>query len=265
MKNHTKLEELQILKPEQTKQTRPIDAAAFKQLQDPDDTHMYVNELIKCNENEQYDEYFWFPTPENPGNKEGHTPMQRRILKEIRELNKKEQLEPTKDQTSRKLFLEMFQWEGSQVEGNDRKQLEQTIVEYNHIFARHRLDIGINNTFKVKLTPKDERPIYTQSLTVQINLKEDLRVELLLMHRYGIITTLPFSKYASPISLQRKPNGKFCLLVDLRKINALISDDYINHNQPVSTLSDAAHYLPGKKLFCKLDCSQAYTCLQMAD
>ena len=88
----------------------------------------------------------------------------------------------------------MFKWEGSQIEGNDKKQLEQTIVEYNDIFARHRLDIGINKSFKVKLTPKDERPIYTQSLPVPINLKEDLTVELALMHRYGIITTLPFSK-----------------------------------------------------------------------
>ena len=59
--------------------------------------------------------------------------------------------------------------------------------------------------------------------------------------------------------------GKLRLLVDLRKINALISDDYINNNHPVSTLSDAAQYLAGKKLFCKLDCSQAYHCLQMAD
>ena len=159
----------------------------------------------------------------------------------------------------------MFQWEGSQIEGNDRKQLEQTIIEYNDIFARHRLDIGINNNFKVKLTPKDERPIYTQSLPVPMNLKEDLTVELALMHRYGIITTLPFSKYASPIFAQRKPNGKLRLLVDLRKINALISDDYINNNHPVSTLSDAAQHLAGKKLFCKLDCSQAYHCLKMAD
>ena len=98
-----------------------------------------------------------------------------------------------------------------------------------------------------------------------INLKEDLTVELALMHRYGIITTLPFSKYASPIFAQRKPNGKLRLLVDLRKINALISDDYINNNHPVSTLSDAAQHLAGKRLFCKLDCSQAYHCLQMAD
>ena len=85
------------------------------------------------------------------------------------------------------------------------------------------------------------------------------------MHRYGIITTLPFSKYASPIFAQRKPNGKLRLLVDLRKINALIFYDYINNNHPVSTLSDATEHLAGKKPFCKLDCSQAYHFLQMAD
>ena len=85
------------------------------------------------------------------------------------------------------------------------------------------------------------------------------------MHKYGIITVLPFSKYASPIFAQRKPNGKLRLLVDLRKINSLIADDYTNNNHPVSTLSDAAQHLAGKSLFCKLDCSQAYHCLQMAD
>ena len=86
-------------------------------------------------------------------------------------------------------------------EGNDREQFEQTIVEYHDIFARHRLDIGINNNFKVKLTPKDKRPVYTQISPVSINLKEDLIVELALMHRYGMITTLPFSKYAVRTSL----------------------------------------------------------------
>ena len=75
----------------------------------------------------------------------------------------------------------------------------------------------------------------------------------------------PFSKYASPIFAQRKPNGKVRLLVDLGKINTLIADDYTNKNHPVSTLSDAAQHLAGKSLFCKLDCSQAYHCLQMAD
>ena len=119
---------------------------------------------MKSSETEQNDQNLWFSTPENPGNEKEHTPNQRRILKEIRELIKKEELDPTKNQESRKKFFDMFQWEGSQIEGNDRKQLEQTIVDYNDIFARRPLDIGINNNFNVKLTPKDERPIYTQSL-----------------------------------------------------------------------------------------------------
>ena len=98
-----------------------------------------------------------------------------------------------------------------------------------------------------------------------IHLKEDLIVKLALMHKYGIITVLPFSKYASPIFAQRKPNGKLRLLVDLRKINCLIAVDYTNNNHPVSTLSDAAQHLAGKSLFRQLDWSQAYHCLQMAD
>ena len=159
----------------------------------------------------------------------------------------------------------MFKWTDSLITGKDRDRLKDTIVGFNDIFARRRLDIGMNTQFKVSLTPQDDKPVYTQSLPVPINLKGDLIVELALMHRYGIIKTLAFSKYASPIFAQRKPNGKLRLLVDLRKINALIAGDYINNNYHVSTLSDAAQHLAGTKLFCKLDCSQAYRCLQMAD
>ena len=52
IKNHTKLAELQILRPEDTEQIRAIDVATLSTLQDPDDTHMYVNELMKSTINE---------------------------------------------------------------------------------------------------------------------------------------------------------------------------------------------------------------------
>ena len=152
---------------------------------------------------------------------------------------------------------------------SDRNKIKQAIedilVEYHDIFARHRMDIGINTEFKVKLTPKDDKTVYSQILPMPIHLKEDLIVELALMHKYGIITALPFSKYASPTFAQRKPNQRLRLLVDLRKINSLIADDYTNKNHPISTLSDAAQHFAGKSLFCKLDCSQDYHCLQMVD
>ena len=127
------------------------------------------------------------------------------------------------------------------------------------------MDIGRNTEFKVKLTPKDDKAVYSQCLPTPILLKADLIVELATMQKYGIFTVLPFSKYARPISAQRKPDGKLRLLVDLRKINSLIADDYTSNSHPVSTLSDAAQHLAGKSIFCKLDCSQTYHCLQMVD
>ena len=245
----TKIAELQILKPEETKLIRPVDIAALNLLTEHDDVVTYINALMQVDKPEDIEEKFWFPTPDNPGNEQEHTTIQKRILKKLRELAELEKLDPTENAESRHKFLSLFKWTDSLITGKDRESLETTLVEFNDIFARHRLDIGMNTQFKVSLTPRDDKPVYTQSLPVPINLKEDLTVELALMHKYGIITTLPFSKYASPIFAQRKPNGKLRLLVDLRKINALIADDYINNNHPVSTLSDAAQHLAGKKTF----------------
>ena len=119
------------------------------------------------------------------------------------------------------------------------------------------MDIGKNTEFKVKLTPKDDRALYIRSPSMAIDLKENLIFELALMHKYRIITVPPFSKYASPIFAKRKLNGKLRLLVDLRKTNSLIADDYTDNNHPAGTLLDAAQHLAGKSLICKLDFSQA--------
>ena len=267
LKKNANVAEFTKLSPQEAKQLHPLNSAALKVLAE-DNTEQaleYVNELLKSSEKPQTIQNFWFPTPDNPGDSSTHTPIQSRILREIEELESIQKLSPHNSPEDRAAFLANFKWTDSQLSDEDKKDIEEILVEYNDIFARHRLDIGINNEFKIKLTPKSEQPAYTQSLPCLVNLKEDLTVELALMHYYGIITTLPFSKYASPIFAQRKPNGRLRLLVDLRKINNLISDDYINNNHPVSTLSDAAQHLAGKKLFCKLDCSQAYHVLQMAD
>ena len=74
-------------------------------------------------------------------------------------------------------------------------------------------------------------------------------MESALLHKYGVFTTLSFSEYASPIFALRKPNGKLSLLVDLRKINNLLSDDYINTNQHISKPTGAAHRMAGKTFF----------------
>ena len=227
----------------------------------------YLTELLRTNKPDQQTNTFWCPTPENPGNTDDHTPIQKRIPTEICELQRREKLNPKDDIESRMEFLKRFDWTDTLLTETEEQAVEDILVEYHDTFARHRMDIGMNTEFKVKLTPKVDKAVYSQNLPMPIHLKEDSIVELALMNKYGIITVLPFSKYASPIFAQRKPNGngKLRLFVDLGKINTLIADDYTNNNHPVSTLSDAAQHLAGKSLFSKLDCSHAYHCLQMAD
>ena len=166
---------------------------------------------------------------------------------------------------SRMEYLMRFDWTDTLLTQTEKEAVEDMLVDYHDIFARHKMDLGMNTEFKVKLTPKDDKAVYSQNLPMPIRLKEDLIVELALMHNYRTIAVLPFSKYASPIYAQRKPNGELRLLLYLRKINTLIADDYTNNIHPVSTLSDTPQRLAGKLLFCKLDCYQAYHCLQMAD
>ena len=267
IKNDTHLADFRVLTPEQIKYLKPVNPATLNFIvnQHTEATEVYLNELLKVNPPNNETETYWFPTPEEPGDPATYTPIQQRIYNELLELKELEKLNPKDNEESKTKFLANFDWSDTTLNPFERQKIEAILVEYHDIFARHRFDIGTNRQFKVKLTPNDDRPAYSQSLPTPINLKDDITVELALLHKYGIITTLPYSIYASPIFAQRKPNGRLRLLVDLRKIKNLITEDYVNNNHPVSTLSDAAQHMAGKKLFCKLDCSQAYHCLQMAD
>ena len=259
----TQIADFPVVTPEQTKFIKPIDTVIPNVIPEGDSNlTTYLTELLRMKKPDQQNNTFWFSTPENLCNIEDYTSIQTRILEELRE---KEKLKPKDDTESRMNFLEWFDWTDTLLTETEKQATENILVEYHDIFARHKLDIGMNAEFKLRLTTKKDKAAYSRNLPMPIHLMEDVVVELALLHKYGITTVLPFSKYASAIFAHRKPNGKIRLFVDLRKINTLLADDYTNNIHSVSTLSDAAQHLAGKSLFCKLDCSQAYHCLQMAD
>ena len=143
----------------------------------------YLAELLRTNKADQHNKTFWFPTPEDPGNIEHHTPYQSRILKELREMQLREKLNPKNDIESRMEFFKQFDWTDTLLTETEKQAVEDILVDYHDIFARHRMDFGMNTEFKVKLIPKDDKAVYSQSLPMPIHLKEDLIVELALMHK----------------------------------------------------------------------------------
>ena len=62
-----------------------------------------------------------------------------------------------------------------------------------------------------------------------------------------------------------KSSGKLRILIESRRVNHLLRHGYLNSNFPSSNMTDATNLFAAKKLFCKLDCSQTYHCVQMAD
>ena len=177
-KKHTQIAEFSVVTPEHSKQIKPVDMAIISMIprSDPDLT-TYLNKLIRTIKPEQQNNTFWFPTSENPGKPEDHTPIQTRILKELIELKDKEKLNPQESTESRNKYPQRFDWTDTLLTETEKQAIEDILVDYHDILARHRMDIGMNTEFKVNITPKDDKAVYSQSLPMPVHLKEDLFVE----------------------------------------------------------------------------------------
>ena len=95
---------------------------------DPDLT-AYLNGLLRTNKPEQQDNTFWFPTPENFGKPEDHTPLQTRILKELNELKDKEKPNPQESKESRNEFLKRFDSTDTLRAETEKQAIEDIPVE----------------------------------------------------------------------------------------------------------------------------------------
>ena len=93
----TKLAVLQILKPEVAKMIHPVDIAALNLLTDHDNVVKYINAIMQLERPEDNEEKFWFPTTEQSGNEDEPSPIQKRTLKELRELSEHENLESNRN------------------------------------------------------------------------------------------------------------------------------------------------------------------------
>ena len=94
------------------KYVKPIDpVSTWRSLQnDQEQAAHHVSSFIETKKNPQNYESYWFHTPENPGNTDEHTSIQKQILRDLQALQDLETLDPTKDEESRVKCLENVDW-----------------------------------------------------------------------------------------------------------------------------------------------------------
>ena len=107
LKRGSHIANFSVLTPEQMKYNKSIDLmTTWHLLQDnPKKATYYASRLIKSAKTDEDKENYWFPTPEDPGDPQIHTPIQRRILTELYNLQELEKLNPQADPESREQFL----------------------------------------------------------------------------------------------------------------------------------------------------------------
>ena len=166
IKKNTHIAEFSVATPEQSKQIKPVDMVILNMIPQGDlELTAYLNELLRKNKHEQQKNTLWFPTPEKTGKPEDHTPIQTRFLKKLYELKEKDKLNPQGSTESRNNFLKQIDWTDTLVAETEKQAIEDILVDYHDIFARHRMDIWMNPELKMKLTPKDDKSVYSQSLS----------------------------------------------------------------------------------------------------
>ena len=124
-KKKTQIAEFSVVTPEQSKCIKPVDMAILKMTPQSDaDLTAYLNEILWTKKPEQQNNTFWFPTPENFGKREDHTPIQTYILREIVELKRKEKLNSHVGTESRTEIFEPFDWNNTLWQKERNKQFK---------------------------------------------------------------------------------------------------------------------------------------------
>ena len=103
-------------------------------------------------------------------------------------------MDPKNNEPDKLEFLKKFSWDICPLNADQKRQLEQFLVEYHDVFAKHRFDVGYNREPKIKLTPEHPLPVYVQGPPAPIHLRDEILVELALLQFFNIITTLSQSK-----------------------------------------------------------------------
>ena len=76
------------MSPEEAKELEPLNTAALKVLteDDTEDVIIHINELLKTSDKLSTNHNFWFLTPDNHRDPNTHTPIQSRIMRNIKEM-----------------------------------------------------------------------------------------------------------------------------------------------------------------------------------
>ena len=145
-------------------------------------------------------------------------------------------------------FLKHFQHLDANLEPDQVEEVKQKLLNWNHVFSQHDLDLGLTDKAVHKICLKDDEPFKQMARNILPSLHDEVWGHLKEMQELGVIRESE-SPYASNIVLVRKKNGTLRFCLDLGHLNSLtIRDSY-----RLPSIDRTIDTLAGSRLFSVLD------------
>lgn len=151
-------------------------------------------------------------------------------------------------------FLQLFEWEGTDLTPEQREKFHALLLEYEDIFSKHDLDIGHTDTVKHRIDLTNETPFKQKHRRIPPAMYDEVRDHLRQLLAGGIIRESN-SPFASAIVLVRKKKtGKLRVCIDLRELNnRTVKDSYA-----LPRIEEILDQLKGATYFSTLDMRSGY-------
>ena len=154
--------EFSVVIPEQSKSIKPVHYAFFSIIPDDDpDLTTYLHEVLKTNKPEQHNNTFLFPTPQNLGQTENDARLHTRFLRELCELQKREQIEIIQNNPGNKYSDAKISHPNSNVNNNNNNNKNSNRAEKSQKLFMHpvghvaRRNIPQKSSTMESMQPKD--------------------------------------------------------------------------------------------------------------
>lgn len=134
-----------------------------------------------------------------------------------------------------------------------KTQLDALANKYDHVFSKHKNDLGMYDKLKFEIDTGDARPIKSRAYRAphaQLENIENLIDEML----ENKIVSPSNSPWASPVVIIKKKDGTDRFCIDYRKLNNLTVKD----NYPIPMISETLDSMKGSFFFTTLDLASGY-------
>lgn len=123
--------------------------------------------------------------------------------------------------------------------------------------------LGLCTKAKVSLTLKqDAKPVFRKARNVPFGAEKEIDEEINRQIELGVFTPIAFSEFAAPIVVVRRKNGKVRICGDY---STGLNDALEPNKFPLPTIDQILANMAGKKIFSKIDLSDAYLQLEIED